>query len=249
MAKTNYHTHTVWCDGDASVAAMIEGAIARGFSKLGFSSHSDMLKDPAAYREDVRACSGKYADAIKVFCGVEAEYAKDFDRAGYDYVIGSVHYIEATDGARVSVDASPEELAEGIAKHFGGNARSFVERYFEREREMLSSFDFDIAGHLDLVRKFNRVAPYFDENAAWYLKELDRTAEAASGKFVEVNTGAIARGWIDDAYPSRAFRDRLREAGAKFVLSSDAHSVSGLDVAFDRFARAEEWCEPDFTKI
>ncbi len=62
---------------------------------------------------------------------------------------------------------------------------------------------------------------------------------AASGKLVEVNTGGISRGWMTDAYPSAAFRDELRTRGTRFILSSDAHSVEGLDSAFDIFATAE----------
>ncbi len=243
MMKTNFHTHTIWCDGTASVEAMIEGAIARDFAKLGFSSHSDMLKDPLAYCQEVRQLKVKYQDALKVFCGIEAEYEKTFDRSLYDYVIGSVHYVDAKDGARVAVDLSPNELSDGIKAHFKGDAKLFIQRYFAKEREMLKSFNLDIAGHLDLIRKFNDKLHYFDEKAPWYLKELDLTAEAAQGKLVEVNTGALARGWMDDVYPSKAFRDRLREAGAKFILASDAHSVDTLDCAFDRYCDLEVWSE------
>ena len=93
------------------------------------------------------------------------------------------------------------------------------------------------------MRKFNVKHPYFDEAAAWYLAETERTADAiaASGKLVEVNTGAIARGWLDDAYPSPAFRALLRARGVRFVLSSDAHAADAVDCAFDRFANEEAY--------
>ena len=38
--KTNYHTHTTWCDGTASAADMVRAAVAKGFGELGFSSHA-----------------------------------------------------------------------------------------------------------------------------------------------------------------------------------------------------------------
>ena len=60
---------------------------------------------------------------------------------------------------------------------------------------------------------------------------------------MEVNTGGISRGWIDDAYPSPAFRALLRERGVQFILSSDAHSAAAFDCAFDRFAAAEAFVE------
>ena len=38
--KTNYHTHTVWCDGKDTPESMIKAAIGKGFDVIGFSSHS-----------------------------------------------------------------------------------------------------------------------------------------------------------------------------------------------------------------
>ena len=79
-------------------------------------------------------------------------------------------------------------------------------------------------------------------------KALERTADAiaASGKVVEVNTGGMSRGWLDDAYPSAAFRALLRARGVRFVLSSDAHSADALDFAFDRFGDAERYADSIF---
>ena len=202
---------------------------------------------------DIRALAEKYAGRIRVLCGVEADHIPGVttpDRSRYaylniDYVIGSIHYVAAPDGGRVPVDHNPQLLAEGIRAHFGGSAEAFIRAYFRQQRDMLTHCDFDIVGHLDLVRKFNAKHPYFDEGAKWYKEELVATADvvAASGKIAEVNTGAISRGWLDDAYPSAFFRELLRERGTRFVLSSDAHSASAVDCAFDRFAAAEDYLE------
>ena len=265
--KTNYHTHTVWCDGKDDPETVIRAAIARGFDALGFSSHSTYPDDNActvptaklpAYFADVRTLAAKYADRIKVLCGVEADYipgATDPDRARYaafapDYIIGSVHYVIAPDGARVPVDHAPPLLAEGIAAHFGGDPETYLRTYFAQEREMVRRFDFDVVGHPDLCRKFNTKHPYFDEGAEWYREELALTADAiaASGKIVEVNTGAISRGWMEDAYPSAPFRALLRERGVRFILSSDSHAADSLDCAFDRFAVAETYLAVPFLR-
>ena len=262
-ARTNFHTHTTWCDGKATPFEMAEAAVARGFAALGFSSHMIRAFDDGcavpmgrerAYVDDVRRAAAAFAGRLKVFCGAEADFVRgraEPDRARYadlalDYLIGSLHYVVAPDGAAVAVDDTPERLAEGLREHFGGSAERFVRTYFAQEREMAQSFDFDFLAHPDLVRKFNARHPYFDEASPWYREELERTAEAiaASGKLVEVNTGAIARGWLDDAYPSEGFRALLRARGVRFVLSSDAHSPEGLDCAFDRFAKAEAYVWP-----
>jgi histidinol-phosphatase (PHP family) len=259
--RTNFHTHTTWCDGSDSPEKVILSAIDKGFEAIGFSSHAmlpenvlDWVLTPekaVRYAGEIRSLAEKYAGRIRVLCGVEADFipgGANPDRATYaaispDYIIGSVHFVAAPDGALVCVDESPQSLADGIRDHFGGSAESYVHAYFAQVREMVSRFDFDIVGHLDLVRKFNMRNPYFDEGAAWYAEELAKTADAvaASGKIAEVNTGAISRGWLDDAYPSPAFRSLLRERGVRFILSADAHSADAIDCAFDRFGGCEEY--------
>ena len=222
---------------------MVEAALAKGFTALGFSSHSDMVTDLSAYKAEVRRLSSEYADRIRVLCGIEAEFDTGFPRGDFDYVIGSAHFVTAPDGVRFAFDHSPKILADGIRDHFGGDSESFVHAFFAQERELAATYDCDILGHLDLVRKFNVKFPFFDETASWYRDELAKTADvvAASGKLVEVNTGAISRGWLDDAYPSAEFRALLRARGVKFILSSDSHAPETIDCAFDRFGGAEDY--------
>ena len=258
--KTNYHTHSTWCDGKDSPEDMVRAALEKDFSALGFTSHALLPEaDPwtlqpdtvAAYVADIRALAEKYKGQIRVLCGIEADFITGRVRSdrsvyahlGLDYLIGSIHEVVAPDGVRVPVDHKPELLRDGIADAFKGDAQAFVRAYFATEREMATTCDFDIIGHPDLIRKFNGVLHYFDESADWYYEELRHTADAfaASGKIVEVNTGGISRGWIDDAYPSPAFRALLRERGVRFILSSDAHSATALDCAFDRFSAAEAY--------
>ncbi|MBO7683264.1 MAG: histidinol-phosphatase [Kiritimatiellae bacterium] len=261
--KANYHTHTTWCDGRNTPREMAEAAAAKGFAELGFSSHSMLPQDDVdwvltpekalRYAAEVRSLADEWRGRMRILCGVEADYVPgcaEPSRAAYaavspDYMIGSVHFVRAADGSLVPTDHTPPQLADGIRDHFGGDPAVFVRSYFAAVRESLA-FDFDVVGHPDLVRKFNAKHPYFDEAAGWYREELERTADAiaASGKLVEVNTGAISRGWLDDAYPSPTFRSLLRARGVRFVLSSDAHSAEGLDCAFDRFGTAERYERP-----
>ena len=247
MALANFHTHSTWCDGADAPETVVEAALSKGFSILGFSSHSDMVGDLGAYKAEIRALAEKYAGRIRILCGIEAEYDTGFARGDLDYVIGSSHYITAPDGARFAFDHSPKILADGVRDHFGGSAEAFVRAYFAQERRMVAEYDCDIVGHLDLVRKFNVRHPFFDEGADWYREELVKTADAvaSSGRLVEVNTGAISRGWLDDAYPAAELRALLRERGVRFILSSDSHAASTLDCAFDRFGDAESYVPAD----
>ena len=254
--KSNYHTHTLWCDGKNTPEEFVAKAIEKGFVNLGFSSHSMLPSDDwdwvltsskiGPYRREILSLADKYKDRINVFLGIEADYVpgisfpdrKTYEKLSPEYIIGSVHFVKSESGALVPVDHTPEILAKGIAEHFGGSVQKFIRSYFAAEREMVEKFDFDIVGHVDLVRKFNARAPYFSEKDAWYLEEIEKTAEsvAASGKLVEINTGAISRKWMKDAYPSEPFFNMLSSRGVKFVLGSDAHSPEGLDESFDVFS-------------
>jgi len=262
LIRANYHTHTTWCDGADTPEAVVRSAIAKGYEVIGFSSHVAFpellpgMLDPEKgleYAADIRRLQAKYADRIKVFLGVEADYIPGVtahERSRYsalnpDYMIGAIHYVVVDNGSRVPVDNLPQMMMDGIAAHFQGSVEAYIRAYFRQLREMVSRYEFDIVAHLDLIRKFNVRNPYFDEDAAWYRDELERTADvvAASGKIVEVNTGAISRGWLDDAYPSRPFRDLLRERGVRFILSADAHAADTIDYAFERFSEEERFLE------
>ena len=60
--------------------------------------------------------------------------------------------------------------------------------------------------------------------------ELVAAVDAAvdAGCIIEINTGAIARGYRKTPYPRRFLLERVRARGGRIVLSSDAHSAAGV---------------------
>ena len=250
--KTNYHTHTTFCDGKNSLREMADEALRRGFSILGFSSHSMYphaadwhmsAVDHQNYFDSVRALANEFSGKIKIYAGLEADYipgfACDFEWAykqfAPDYLIGSVHYLNNKKGF-FTVDDKTQFVREGLFRLYDGDGKKAVCEYFSRQREMLKSQKFLILGHADLIRIRNGEIKFFDEGESWYKKEIKATAKEAAraGVIVEINTGGIARGNIDDVYPSAEFLDYLRQAGVPVTFSSDAHAASNLDAAFDR---------------
>lgn len=231
---------------------MVQEALKKGFSILGFSSHSLYphssdwhmpMTEHKNYFETVRSLAKEYSGKIKIYAGLEADYipsfACDFDWAfnqfSPDYLIGSVHYLNGKKGF-FTVDGPLEEVSEGIARVYGGNGKKAVCDYFDRQRQMLASQKFLILGHPDVIKKRNGQLKFFDEGDSWYKKELKATAKAAAraGVIVEINTGGLARGAIDDLYPSAEFLGYLKNEGVPVTFSSDAHNAQGLDFAFDR---------------
>ena len=200
-------------------------------------------KDHKNYFDSIRSLAKEYQGKMKIYAGLEADYipefACDFEWAykdfSPDYLIGSVHYLNNKNGF-FTVDGPLSEVSEGLARLYKNDGKKAVCEYFDRQRQMLATQKMQILGHADLVRINNGQLKFFDQGESWYKKELKATAKAAAkaGVIVEINTGGLARGRIDDVYPSVEFLEFLRQAGAPITFSSDAHSVQCLDFAFDR---------------
>lgn len=254
----NFHTHTTFCDGKNTPEENVSAAIEKGFKVLGFSSHAtwpfpfgDSIKKEEfkGYTQEINRLKQKYADRLKIFCGFEADYIPPFCRPDFsayedfspDFLIGSVHYLfngEDCPQDTMPVDWSPEKLFGGIKRHYGGDAKKMICHYFETERKMLEECCFSVIGHPDLVRKFNKTAPFFDETSGWYKNELKETAKAISraGVICEINTGAMSRGFLDLPYPSEYFLTLLFEKKVPVMINADAHAAENLDFGFEQAA-------------
>ncbi|MBP3709840.1 MAG: histidinol-phosphatase [Treponema sp.] len=250
--KTNYHTHTTFCDGKNSAQEMAQAAFEKKFDIIGFSSHSmypfagDCHIAPREFHKyvnTIRSLAQEYSGRMQILCGFEAEYMpgltvprmSDYAEFKPDYLIGAVHYI-ITENGTFSVDASTESVRDGIQKYFKGNAKEAVCTYFALQREMLQKGDFTIWAHPDVIRKRNSTLHFFDETDSWYRSELVATANCAKHADViaEINTGAIARGAMDSLYPSNDFLSILHASGVPITINSDAHNAQDIDCAFDR---------------
>jgi len=238
------HMHSAFSDGRDAPEEMVLEGIRLGLARIGISEHSFLEWDDSAMpREKTEACQaemerlkGKYAGRIEVLRGLERDYYSEAPET-CDYVIGSVHWIRMPDGYPVSVDWEPERLERDCSAYFGGDWYALAEAYFRLEADVTRKTQCDVIGHFDLVCKFNEQRRWFDESHPRYRAAWRQAADALlkSGKPFEINTGAISRGYRTDAYPSREIRAYLKERGARFILSSDAHRKEHICFGFDRF--------------
>ena len=166
----NLHTHTSFCDGANTPEEMVQAAIALGMDSLGFSGHGPssapddaaMDKDSvSAYREEVLRLKEKYAGQLEVFLGLERDFFWAPDGGGWDYVVGSVHYVEK-DGVWLGVDYGREVFQENAARHYGGDCIAFAEDYYRLVGEVPERTGCQIVGHFDLITKFNEGGRLFD---------------------------------------------------------------------------------------
>ncbi|MBQ8080508.1 MAG: histidinol-phosphatase HisJ family protein [Clostridia bacterium] len=243
MISEDFHVHSVFSDGQDTLRAIASAAYARGMTALGFSDHGYAPYDTdccirrdriAAYREAVSALREEYRGRMAIYCGIEQEYGSDEPTAGFDYVIGSAHYL-FLDGECLNVDWKRETLLRA-RELMGGDIYAVCEAYYCMASDVVEKTKCDVIGHFDLIAKLNGDGSLFDENHPRYVAAWQEAAERLLAYHIpfEVNTGAIARGHRTEAYPAPPILRWLIERDAKLILSSDAHKKENLMFDFSR---------------
>jgi histidinol-phosphatase (PHP family) len=203
------------------------------------------------YLGEVRRLQKAHRDGPEIYLGLEVDYLSPeqnpaeakYHALGVDYLIGSVHHIYSPEQeAFIPVDSTREELDRLAEETFGGDTRSMVGRYYQMLREMIRIGGFDIIGHIDLIKKHNADNRYFDEAAGWYRDEIEETLRVIAdlgetAPLMEVNTGAMARGYTAEPYPSPWILERGVELGIPIMLNADAHKPEWIDYGFPEVER------------
>lgn len=132
----------------------------------------------------------------------------------YEYVIGSVHYIDEWPFDDPAVKDRWEE--QGVD--------AIWQRYFEVWMDMAqSSAPITTFGHPDLVKKFG-FFPSFDPREHY---SAMAQAAARKGCMIEVNTA----GWrniVNEAYPTLDLLKMFRDAGVECTVGCDAHKPADV---------------------
>jgi DNA polymerase (family X) len=211
--RGDLHTHTNLTDGAASLAEMVAAATARGYEYYAITDHAPNLvmqrmtdDKMLAQREQVRDLGGQLA----------AEPAGCTTGAGHAMVL--LHGTELNIAADGSVDWPADFLAgfdicvASVHSHFDLPRREMTRRFITA----CENPHVNIIGH-PLTRKIGRRPPVDVD-----LPELFRAC-ARTGTALEVN-----------AHPARldlpsAHIRAARDAGVRFAIDSDAHSLRDLD--------------------
>ncbi len=245
MELFDLHVHSVFSDGRDTPRDIVISAIEKGVKRLGFSDHSYTEFDEryciqrdkqAEYIRTINELKNEFSDKIEILCATEQDFYSTAPTAGYDYVIGSVHYV-LIDGEYIPVDETADILKQAADKYFSGDILSLCEAYFENVGKVYEKTKCDIVGHFDLITKFNEQEQLFDENDPRYIRAYRKAVDKiiTDCKVFEINTGAISRGYRTTPYPSENIRSYIRQKGGKFILSSDSHQKETLCFEFDKF--------------
>ena len=206
---TSVHTHTTFCDGADTPAAMAAAAAEMGLQTLGFSGHGYVPQENFGippermgdYCEEIRRLREMYAGRLEILCGLELDTqtppSQREEAARLDYRIGSCHAVQDAAGRFWTVDDTPQLFERAIREGFGGDALALARAYYQQFVPWVRALRPEIVGHLDLVTKFNEGGRFFDEEDPRYralaLGALDALLE--DDPVLEVNTGAVSRGW------------------------------------------------------
>ena len=233
-----------------------------GHSHLSYDSCTMTEEGTLQYCAEVRRLQEKYRGRIRVRLGIEQDIFSVIDRSLYEYVIGAVHYVEKN-GEHYAVDESRESFLRTVREVYAGDYYAFAEDYYRLVGEVWERTQCDVIAHFDLITKYNEGGCLFDTAHPRYLKAaeaaMDRILSSAccgpKGRLVsaenelasslrrhrlpllEINTGAISRGYRTTPYPEPILIRRWLDAGGELLLSSDCHRKDALLCGFEEISR------------
>ncbi len=230
------------------MAEMVEGAIQLGFTALGISDHGPVpvesdwnmsFAETPSYIAEAKSLQKKFPQLL-LLCGVEIDYlkkerslTKDFLNQ-FDYTIGSLHYLYTEEGYQL-IDYNAESFSYLFNKIFDGNIGKLARQYSNQLCEMIELYNPTLLGHIDLISKFNQKKVLFDESASSYLTPLQDAIQFAKEKkiIIEINTGAISRGYRNIPYPALPLLNFCKEKNIMMTLNGDSHTTEGLNGSYE----------------
>ncbi|MDE6135684.1 MAG: histidinol-phosphatase [Muribaculaceae bacterium] len=245
----NFHSHTQFCDGRASMETMARAAVAEGFKAYGFTPHSP-IPLPSPCNMDAERV-GEYFDeverirkmpefaACRFLTGMEIDYlgpewgpsSQYFKDLGLDYSIGSVHFIPSQSGDYVDIDGRFDNFKRKMADHFRGDIDYVVETFFDRSLDMINAGGFDILGHFD---KIGQNAGYYApgiEDGIHYKSRVAELIDRIVARDIVIELNTKARQEHGRFFPGERYLRHLVEAGVRILVNSDAHHPDRINAS------------------
>ena len=162
MKRSNYHTHTLFCDGSDSPEELVLEAIRLGCPEIGFSGHSCLEIDTGSmtadgmekYCSEIQRLKARYAEKIKILLGIEQDYFSELPhKESFDFIIGAVHYVEKG-GNLCPVDETREQFLKTVDDLYHGDFYSFAEDYYATVADLYRKTQCNVIAHFDLITKY-----------------------------------------------------------------------------------------------
>ncbi len=248
MITADLHTHTLYSHGQDTPAAMWASAQQKGITLMGFSEHSPRPTNYTysnEYRDKLSRMFPQYVAEVQelkakfpgqVLLGIEMDWMEKeeafikeaLSAYPFDYVIGSVHFLDTW---------GYDDLSSDWMSLKKNHCNEHYEHYFKTLRRMAESGLFNIAAHLDLIKIFS-----IDQFREWIAQRdsLILVAEALqammlNGVALEVSSAGL-RKMCQEIYPGPMIMSLAKELHVPITFASDAHSVNDVAADFDKLA-------------
>lgn len=239
---SSYHNHTVFSDGNNTLEEMVIQAVDLGFETIGFSEHSSVFFDSEycmpyekyeEYKSEIGRLREKYKGQIRILAGIEQDFFSDFPAEGFDYVIGSVHFVKIEDefvGMDWSGEHGRDVILAAADKYFNGDVYSVIETYFDTVSKVIDVTGADLIGHFDVIRKNNDAFPFFDPENERYIAAWKKAADILLqyDKPFELNVSPLISGILSVPHPAPDIQDYIKSKGGRFIYTGDCHSTARL---------------------
>jgi len=219
----DYHVHAIahgeYEYNEEWICRFLEKARQQELREIGFTEHDEYysLIDFAV----VRKLQDKFPD-VKIRMGLEVDYVPGREEEikkliklnPYDYIIGSVHFI---DGWGFDHPDFKDEFENR-------DIDEVYEAYFELVTKAVKAGLFDVVGHIDLVKIWGH-RPKKNSTAYYIGNVLDCIKN--SGTVIEINTSGLRKP-VAEVYPSLDVLEMMLTMDIPITLGSDAHHPDQL---------------------
>lgn len=226
----DFHLHSrVSFDGEGEPLEMAQKAQELGLKQICFTDHIDY--DPGPEPKDLAFTTAEYNDAydglvvpgIKILQGLEFGmlsdnrdlFRQDLKRRHFDFVIGSLHFVDGLDIYYPKFWKNKTAEATEIS-------------YFEQLLACVRIHDdYDVLGHITYISKQPHHPNHRPIAIGAYRELIDEILRIAAekGKGIEVNTSGFDK--CGAFLPTMDYLARFKELGGSIVtVGSDAHDVS-----------------------
>lgn len=245
----NFHSHTQFCDGHASMELMARAAVGAGMRHYGFSPHSpipvsspcNMLRaDVDVYLAEVQRIKAMpELQSCRFYAAMEVDYLGDdwgpaneyFKSLPLDYIIGSVHFIPSQSGEYVDIDGHFDSFAKRMKAYFRDDIDYVVDTFFRQSRAMVEAGGFDILGHFDKVgQNASYYAPGIEEGSH-YRQCVESLIDMIIDRRCVIELNTKAREQHGRFFPGERYLPVLADAGITILINSDAHQPDRIDAS------------------
>lgn len=241
MVYADYHMHTPLCGhATGSPEEYVQAGIKANLKEMGFSDHAPMVhrrmpditmdfNQLPDYQNMIQDVQKRFASQINIKIALEADFISGYETKTkqmiesfpYDYIIGSVHFID--DWAFDDPDPAIREYWKIY------NVNDVYRKYYALLRQSAKTGLFNIIGHCDLPKKFGARA------TVDLTDDVRSTAKVFKecGVAIEINTAGLRKP-VAEMYPAPDCLKIYCQAGVPLTFGSDAHNPQDVGKDFDK---------------